>query len=114
MLKLESGMDYGEGPNGEKICRGAKMGRPDIIPVGLNEKDAEPVRLHLERLKWVDGDYDQGGAYWGCPGRGMYVYCAWGKWSDNLVFVQVFVRAIGRKDAKIAVWEKIPLAKFFH
>ena len=112
MLKLESGIDYFTDDNGNKVCKGAKMGRPDSITEPI--RSLASVKLHMVRLKWVDGDYDQGGAYWGCPGRGMYVYCAWGKWTDNFVFMQVFVRAIGRKDAKIAVWEKIPLAKFFH
>ena len=119
MLKLESGMDYGTGPNGEKICRGAKMGRPDIIPPCLFEAGAEPVKLHLQRLKWTDHDYDQGGAYWGHSNdpkeeASKDVYLAWGKWSDNLVFVQVFVRARNRKTAKALVRGKIRNAKFFH
>lgn len=119
MLKLESGMDYGTGHNGEKICLGAKHGRPDIIPHGLHEEGAEPVKLHLERLKWVDGDYDQGGAYWGHSNNpkeeaSKDVYIAWGKWTDNFVFVQAFVRARNRKTAKALVRGKIRNAKFFH
>lgn len=113
-LKLTSGLDYGEDANGKRVCRGAQMGRPNIIPHGLTEKGTQSVKLHLERLQWVDGDYDQGGAYWGCPGRGMYVYCAWGKWGINMAFVQVFVRAISRKDAKSLVRDDLPFAKFFH
>jgi hypothetical protein len=31
--------------------------------------------VHLERLVLVDGDYDEGGAYWG--GGGQPVFCAW-------------------------------------
>jgi hypothetical protein len=118
-LKLTSGLDYGEGPAGERVCRGAQMGRPNIIPHNLNHTDAEPVRLRLERLRWVDGDYDQGGAYWGHsndPKDVSYgnMYCAWGKWTVNMVFVQVFVRATNRADAKVLVRNSIPLARFFH
>ena len=29
------------------------------------EAQGEPEKLHLQRLRWVDGDYDTGGAYWG-------------------------------------------------
>ena len=31
--------------------------------------------VHLERLRMVDGDYDEGGAYWG--GGGKPVFCVW-------------------------------------
>ena len=111
-LKLTSGLDYGEGPDGKQVCRGAQHGRPNIIPTGLTEKGTQSVKLHLERLRWVDGDYDQGGAYWGRSNSN--VYCAWGKWGINMVFVQVFVRANSRKDAKSLVWDDLPFAKFFH
>ena len=91
------------------------MGRPNIIPHGLNRNGAEPVRLRLERLKMYDGDcYDAGGAYWGSGNGKTSMYCAWGKWTVNMVFVQVFVRAISRKDAKLLVLDSIPLARFFH
>jgi len=86
------------------------MGRPNIItPLATLQKQ---VKLRMERLKWVDGDYDQGGAYWGCPGRGMYMYCAWGKDAqDNLI--QIFVCSINRADAKQAVKEKLANATFY-
>ena len=103
-LKLESGMDYGIGPNGEKICRGAKMGRRNTLPQDLNA----PIKLQMVRLKWVDGDYDQGGAYWGCTGRGMHIYCAFAEG------VQVFVQSYSRTNAKELVREKLPNAKFFN
>lgn len=51
--------------------RGAPMGRPS--------DDAEDLTGHvyLERVPFVDGDYDEGGAYWG-GGRGTPpLYCAW-------------------------------------
>lgn len=112
MLKLESGTTFFTDDAGKRVCTGSQNGRPNIIPHGLNQNGAEPVKLHLERLKWVDGDYDQGGAYWGRSNTNVYI--AWGKWTANMVFVQVFVRANSRKDAKILVRDHITLAKFFN
>lgn len=117
MLKLESGIDYFTDDKGNKVCKGAKMGRPDSIPEPIRSLPA--VKLHMVRLKWVDGDYDVGGAYWGCPGRGMYVYCAYANVvnpiSGNFFpFTQIFVKAISRKDAKSLVRLKLPNAKFFN
>ena len=38
--------------------RGAPMGR-------RSNAIAEGTRVRLERVRFVDGDYDRGGAYWG-------------------------------------------------
>ena len=118
-LKLTSGLDYGEGPDGKRVCRGAQMGRPNIIPQCVWENTGYPIRLHLNRLKWVDRDYDAGGSYWGHsdkPAEEAYkdVYCAWGKFGPYFVFVQVFVRALTRKAAKMEVRDRISNATFFH
>lgn len=61
---------------------GAQMGRKNVV--------GEPGRLYLQRLNFIDGDYDAGGAYWG----GGSIYCAF---NDNTMF---FVRAKNRKEAK--------------
>ena len=69
---------------------GAPMGR---------RSDCEPEHLlgkvHLRRIPLVDGDYDQGGAYWGGV-RGSYMFCAW-KEEQNTV---VYFRAGSREEAK--------------
>jgi len=65
--------------------RGAPMGRSEYIE-GLEE----PARCF--RLKFFDGCYDEGGAYWGYPAN---VYCAL-----NDSGLQMFVRASSRKVAK--------------
>jgi len=112
MLKLESGIDYFTDDNGNKVCKGAKMGRPNRLPQDVTA----PIKLRMERLKWVDQDYDQGGAYFG-GGNGDYIYCAWcvpQTPSHPLPLVQVFVRAISRKDAKSLVRAKLPKARFFN
>ena len=82
--------------------RGADMGRPNLLPDDCNAA----IKLHLERLKWVDGDYDEKGCYWG-RNYGDFIYCGW---ADG---VQVFVRAISHFAAKTAVRVILPAAKFY-
>ena len=101
-LQLSNGMDYGIGNNGEKICRGSKMGRPNILPADCNA----PIKLRLEKLKWVDHDYDIAGCYWG-GGSGDFIYCAW------ISTIQIFVRAENREAAKQLVKEKLSNVTFF-
>jgi len=81
--------------------RGAQMGRRNILPNDINA----PIKLRMERLKWVDGDYDQWGAYWGRSETD--VYCAWNE------EVQVFVRATIRSSAKLSVRDILPNATFY-
>jgi hypothetical protein len=85
--------------------RGAQVGRADVLPTNLND----PIKLRVEKLRWVDGDYDQFGAYWG-GGGGTDIYCAWGEDGDHQVLV--FVRAATRTDAKHLVLQKLPKASF--
>ena len=72
------------------------MGRADRLPANLNA----PCKLHFTQLKWVDGDYDQGGAYWGRT-KGDHIFCAWGNVEG--VEVRMFVRAFRREDAWFGV-----------
>lgn len=95
-------MDYGIDGQGNKICRGAQMGRCDIRP----ENVTAPIKLQMERLKWVDYDYDSAGCYWG-RSNGDFIFCAW---KDN---TKVFVRAKSRNQAKQLVREQFPKAKFY-
>lgn len=98
----ENGMSYGSGPNGERVCRGANMGRRSHIP------DDPDQKLRMERVKFYDGDYDQGGAYWG-GGRGtLPLFCAWNETAT------VWVRAKNRAEAKTEVRKSIKGARFFN
>lgn len=84
-----------------KACsiRGADMGRPCW-------KQGKPERLHLQRLRFVDGDYDTGGAYWGSPAN---VWCAFSPdTTQNEHPIRVFVRANSRQEAKNNVLELLP------
>lgn len=69
-------------------------------PVGRSEYgnacEVSDKRIHLFRVRLVDGDYDDGGAYWG-GGRGVKpLYCA--RTGDDCTYRQ-FVRASSRKEA---------------
>lgn len=79
----------------ENACsrRGADLGRPNRLPEDLLAKG----KLHLNRLKWEDGDYDCGGCYWGNTGKDN-IWCAWGDIDE--VSVRIFVRANARDVAK--------------
>ena len=70
------------------------MGRRDIVPSDTPDN----VKLRMERLQWVGGDYDQWGAYWGRT-DGTSIYCAWSE-DAPAECVQVFVRAVSRQQAK--------------
>lgn len=84
---------------------GAPMGRRNHI----NDPD-EVIKFYLYPLRWVDGDYDEGGAYWGYV-RGEYIYRAvgWGEEYEN----EIFVRARTRTEAKEKVKEVFRYAMFF-
>ena len=81
---------------------GAPMGRPNVLPADPSAS----VRLHLRKLDMVDGDYDEGGAYWG--GGGAPIRVAYDEET-----VRVFVRARTRYAAKAAVLELVPGARFY-
>ena len=58
-------------------------------------------------MRFIDGDYDLGGAYWG--GGDEPLFCAWAEECD----ARVFVRAKDRTEAKHKAKEYFPNAKFF-
>jgi hypothetical protein len=105
-LKLPSGVTYVRDINGAKVCTGTQMGRRNELPSDSNEA----VKLRLERLRFVDGDYDQWGAYWGGGPDVLPIYCAWGDSEENQV--RVFVRAQDRVAAKAHVLKLLPNATF--
>lgn len=59
---------------------GAPMGRQSWI-------DPSDQFLHLEPMPMVNGDYDPGGAYWGCGTRGCGdMWCAFSPSGSTMVF----------------------------
>ena len=85
--------------------RGASMGRSNNI-----SEPNYPVRFHLVKLKWVDGDYDKGGAYWGYT-PGTSIFHAWG--DGELEEQEMFVRSDSRDNAKLEILKKFPNASFY-
>ena len=85
--------------------RGAPMGRCDW---GLAEHREHHMVMYLQRVRFIDGDYDLGGAYWGgYPSEPLF--CAWAEDIE----ARVFVRAKDRRAAKLKVSEHFLNAKFF-
>lgn len=88
-------------PNGQRICRGAQMGRPSV-----EDGDPEAVkRLHLRRVPLPDG-YDAGGAYWGSDRVCQPLFCAF---TADHAFVSYF-RARDRREACQLARERHPHA----
>ena len=87
-------------------CRyGAPLGRSNRLP--LNPSKTQ-IRLYLRKLRMVDHDYDEGGAYWGGPCKHGSMYCAFS--GPEAETVQVFVRACSRSEAWAEVLKLIPNA----
>jgi hypothetical protein len=82
---------------------GAPMGRRAELPD--TDGPAAAVRMRLERLAMC-GDYDTGGAYWGCESPGQLLYVAH---NDE---TRIVVRARDRQAAAIEVRKQIPSATF--
>jgi hypothetical protein len=94
--------------------RGAPMGMRDTT-------DADPDftgTIHLNLLKMSPcGAYcAQSGTYWGCatPKTG-WMYRAWyyADVGDEVVHIEMFIRGITRRDAKLKVLEQFPKARFY-
>lgn len=100
-LHLSCGVNGFYDNAGKFICTGAKMGRSDVLPENNN-----PIKLYLQKMEMVDYAYDMGGAYWG---TGLPLYCAF----SNNPFVQIFIRANNRNDAKSIICEKLPFVSFY-
>lgn len=92
---------------------GAPMGRENLVQGTYRTG----IRMHMIKLRFVDYDYDAGGAYWGC---GNPIYWAVSdktdgnfpikKWDGSFVpgRIQVFVRAKNREDAARQVMDCLP------
>ena len=108
MTKLSSGTTYGYDGQGRRAATGSQMGRQDSRLT--TEQAALPIKCRLVRLKWVDNDYDEAGAYWG-GGMGDFIYRA------NFVLDEdydLFVRARSRVEAKSKIRETLPNARFYN
>ena len=94
---------------GDWVCTGSSMGRRDTV--SPDRRTIVP-KFNMRRLRWVDGDYDEQGAYWGyVPGTAIYWAQADVEGIDDIQ--EKFVRATSREDAKAQIREVFSLAKFY-
>ena len=70
--------------NPSNCNRGAPMGRASYLS---NELSDQLTPLHLQKLIFVDGDYDKGGAYWGGGSNLGSMYCAFTPNMETMIFV---------------------------
>ena len=70
--------------------------------------DGEPIKLCLRKVPFIDGCYDQGGAYWGSPAN---LWVAWGDDGDEVN--AIYIRADTRADAKRQILEHRANATFY-
>lgn len=111
-LELSHGATYGHDSAGNRVCTGSQMWRRNVLPP---EDHRDGLKVRLERLKWVDVDYDAWGCYWGGgPSRqGNHIYCAHNQNTKANSPLLVFVRATTRNEAKSKVRESLPNARFY-
>ncbi len=83
------------------------MGRGNILPP--NPKSFN-VKMRMRKLAWQGGDYTEDGTYWG---RSASDHIYWAIFRDAANFVEVFVRAFSRNEAKNEVLKILPQVTFF-
>jgi hypothetical protein len=104
MKTLPSGTTGFYNDQNQWVCTGSTMGRQS-----MPGRVGEPVKVYLRKLKWVDGDYDEQGAYWGFV-SGTNIY--WANFDTAETNEDIFVRAGSRQDAKEQVLAQLPNARF--
>lgn len=85
---------------------GAPMGRPDVTEIEDDARLERPMLWRMERIRWTDGAYDQGGAYWG---YGDPVYLA--VFEEGDTFIQRSYRARSRSEAAGKLRAEFPQAR---
>ena len=109
MKTLPSGVTGFYNDKNEFQVTGSAMGRKSWRD-NFREHQADPIKCCLRRLRWVDGDYDEQGAYWGHV-SGTWIY--WANFDIGDDNQDIFVRATSRDDAKDQIRKELPQAKFF-
>jgi hypothetical protein len=71
--------------------------------------DNDTAKCHLFRVRMVDGDYDDGGAYWGGP-PSEPLWCVRDKRGGDVL---LFYRARNREAALALVREEYPELTFY-
>lgn len=84
---------------------GAPMGRRS------DRLDGVVGKVHLQRVPFVSGDYDPGGAYWGGGPGTKPLFCAWGETETEQV--EYYFRARDREEAKTMLLNEYPELKLY-
>jgi len=88
---------------------GSQMGRSNQLP-----KNALTTgKLQMQKMEWVDGDYDWGGAYWGRSEKHGDMYHVEGNLKNEDGTTIIFIRALNRKRAKEQVLKQLPNVSFY-
>lgn len=94
-------------PSNSRDCsRGAPLGDSDVYDGS--------TKLHLQRVRLVDGDYGPDGTYWG--GGSIPLWCAFNPTNDKCdaaMGTRIYVRARSRSEAKQTVQQQYGNIKFF-
>lgn len=67
-------------------------------PMGRHSSSTLTGKCKLQRVPFVDGDYDPGGAYWGGGRDTPPLFCAWDAGGEV-----IYLRAATRDAAKVAL-----------
>lgn len=93
---------------------GAPMGRRNTLDA---DREHFAGTMSLTVIPMVDFAYDRGGAYWGGPTpKTGWMYRAWYDGHDedgDRVHIEMFIRALSRRAAKLVVLEEFPNARFY-
>ncbi|MCY1283626.1 hypothetical protein D9M68_940250 [compost metagenome] len=88
---------------------GAPMGRRNRCEMLPDEVG----KVYLQRVPFVDGCYDQGGAYWGAPANLWRAYCEMEITEGEIDVFEQFLRAGTREQAKAALRDEFPNISFY-
>ena len=100
-------------PNINQILRKDMRHSTRGAPLGDGNRYDGSIRLHLQRVRLVDGDYGPDGTYWGASSP---LWCAFN--GDNAMHAaghgtRIYVRALTRDGAKQAVLQHYVNSRFY-
>lgn len=96
------------------MSRGAPMGDSDTLEAPADFTGT--IHLNLLKMSSCGAYCAQSGTYWGCATWNTgWMYRAWyyADIGDEVVHIEMFVRAVNRRAAKQKVQEKFPKVRFY-
>jgi len=102
-------------PDINKILRADRRSCARGAPMGASDIYDGSIRLYLQRVRFVDGDYGPDGTYWGYS-DGEHLYCAFNGDSPGSKAgygTRIYVRAESRSEAKSLAKERYVNVRFY-